>query len=412
MKAQEKRTDRKVHLNVHATGQISPLMEFGQYVDPADGALCCYIPVIEDMVLKLRGRCSGTTLTIAHDVAVDGVLRKSNATVAKTVAYQSNKKLDYETFLYQTDIGVLDTEMKVGVATGVKSAQSDGKETVGTIEFRLWFLRQFNDEHEIDKSKTYYKTADNEEVWDNTAPPITYRTLEPEFKMSFERNCAALDKGNAKRQQNKMDAKRPAKEPWIIFRFHYRSQAAIDQHHLPVTYNPYLKDPEEAHIVEIEPVPDLKVGTKQPQRKGRHNDVSTPTSSHNAQPNPPTPPTAKRAKPNVTVTTTTTTPTIPVPTPPVTTPSSPSLSPITEIELSTLTLPALRKKLRRLRAQREKVAARQAEVSGELAPYEDLVARERERVRREVEVQMGEYSEEVERLRDDERMLGEFRGAV
>jgi hypothetical protein len=60
MKAQEKDTDRKAEVNLHVTGQIKALIEYGQYEDPVDKALCCYVAVAEGDIPKIRGRCSGT----------------------------------------------------------------------------------------------------------------------------------------------------------------------------------------------------------------------------------------------------------------------------------------------------------------------------------------------------------------
>ena len=60
MKVQEKGTDRKaeVHLHVHET--VDDLQEYGEYVDPVDKAICCYVAVEEGNIIKVTGRFNGT----------------------------------------------------------------------------------------------------------------------------------------------------------------------------------------------------------------------------------------------------------------------------------------------------------------------------------------------------------------
>lgn len=60
MKVFEKETDRKANAHIFALGRVKELEEYGQYVDPVDKALCCYVPVEEGMVVKVGGRFTGT----------------------------------------------------------------------------------------------------------------------------------------------------------------------------------------------------------------------------------------------------------------------------------------------------------------------------------------------------------------
>lgn len=60
MKVQEKGSDRKAEVHLLAQGQVTELNEYGQYIDETDGAICCYVPVEEGMVLKIESHFWGT----------------------------------------------------------------------------------------------------------------------------------------------------------------------------------------------------------------------------------------------------------------------------------------------------------------------------------------------------------------
>ena len=68
MKAQEKDSDRRANVHVHVQEQVEELAEYGQYVDPVDGALCCYIAVSNGDIIKMTGRFSGTVSALPVDV--------------------------------------------------------------------------------------------------------------------------------------------------------------------------------------------------------------------------------------------------------------------------------------------------------------------------------------------------------
>jgi hypothetical protein len=60
MKVIEKATDRKAEAHVYVEGRVLALEEYGEYVDPIDKAICCYVPVEEGHKVKIEGRFSGT----------------------------------------------------------------------------------------------------------------------------------------------------------------------------------------------------------------------------------------------------------------------------------------------------------------------------------------------------------------
>lgn len=59
MKVQEKGSDRVAEVHLHASGAPHDIAEYGQYEDPVDKALCCYVPVEEDQMIKVDAKFSG-----------------------------------------------------------------------------------------------------------------------------------------------------------------------------------------------------------------------------------------------------------------------------------------------------------------------------------------------------------------
>jgi hypothetical protein len=154
---------------------------------------------------------------------VDGVCRKANSYVGKTVQFQKNKRLDFDSFLIQTSDGIIDTDMSVSTYSAPSRLDKTMSETIGVIELRVYITRQFGIEHDITDDK-----FDSVEDSANDNPQsITHKDIPPHFQMVFEKNCSTLDGFKATREKKKVSAKRPGKEPWTIFRFHYRSKGEL-----------------------------------------------------------------------------------------------------------------------------------------------------------------------------------------
>ncbi|KAF2683233.1 hypothetical protein K458DRAFT_404821 [Lentithecium fluviatile CBS 122367] len=207
MRVEEKDSNRRV----------LELDGYGQFVDDVDKAICCYVPVEEGTVIKISGKFNGTTLAVAYDVVVDGVYRHAHSYNSKSVVNQKNKKLKPPKFLYQVKEEVLETDMKVAPAHKPDTTQGDGPGTLGTIELWIYVLRKFGEEHLMGVVPMYYDQ--NQDTDNDTKDLVTYN-----FRMAFETNCSAFDQVTANRARKKMDMKRPGKEPWAIFRFHYRNK--------------------------------------------------------------------------------------------------------------------------------------------------------------------------------------------
>jgi hypothetical protein len=229
-------------------------------------------------------------LVIAYDAVIDGVRRKASSYVSKSVQHKKSQKLDFDTFLYQTDGGVIDTSMRVAkVDKATKTCQA-GSEIIGTVELHLYVTRQLSIDHYPGKIRKYSEVRST----DRTLKSAGSTKIDPQFVMEFEENCATLEPKKQTQEQKKVDSKRPGTGPWIVFRYYYRSkrkisilfkkalltlssESIVDQK-MEMTYDPTDKS-RSAHpprLIEMESVPQLFVGVKPANDDG---DSSTRASS-------------------------------------------------------------------------------------------------------------------------------------
>ncbi|KAI4951096.1 hypothetical protein J4E91_003801 [Alternaria rosae] len=267
MKVIEKGSDRRAQVHVYVEGRVAPLEEYGEYIDPRDKAICCYVAIDEGHKPRVGGRFTGTTLAVAYDTIVDGVLRKAHSYVAKAVSVQTNRKIDTEKFLCKTGKDIIDTEITVAPLLDVVTTQDGGPETFGTMEHRLYITRQLGVSH-INNVKKYYEIRSDVEGdhSDDTEQKASFKLISPTLKMSLERNTAPLEGTQPSLHKRRADAKRPGSEPWAIFRFHYRSEEDILDRDMVMTFDPDDKDIGEAHILALEPLPSLTIGAKPPSK--------------------------------------------------------------------------------------------------------------------------------------------------
>ncbi|KAF9730611.1 hypothetical protein PMIN03_009411 [Paraphaeosphaeria minitans] len=281
MKVQEKGTDRRAELHIYKHEQANELAEYGEYIDPADAAICCYAPIENGNTVGVVGRFNGTTLSVHWDLHVDGVLRKANNMISKTVKPQKAIKLDVEEALYLRNDGLgktklLETEMKIVPISGYSCTENAFHlETVGTIEVRLYVLRTFGAELARDNFITYLNDGDM------CQKKAFYNDIAPNYMIGFETNVPELEKKTANVWNKKLNMKRPSKDPWAIFRFHYRSKKAIDTQGMKLTYNPKTKGKgTEPHTLNLDPVPILTIGanpTKPNDKDSTRDESPTPS---------------------------------------------------------------------------------------------------------------------------------------
>jgi hypothetical protein len=187
-------------------------------------SLAQYVIQIYPLILNAGLTNDVQTHVIACDALVDGICRKTNSYIAQSVRIQKNKKLDFDTFLYKTPNGVIDTEMAVASYSGQTDLDKAAPETVGTLELRLSITRQFGVEHDIDETKKYDKVKVGADASTQTA---FYKDVPPQFHMIFEENSPTLEGLSGSREKGKMNKKRPGTQPWAIFRFHYRTEGKL-----------------------------------------------------------------------------------------------------------------------------------------------------------------------------------------
>ncbi|CAN9176931.1 unnamed protein product [Alternaria alternata] len=300
MKVVEKDSDRTAEVNVFVEGQVPALKEYGEYIDPRDKAICCYVALYEGDKPRIRGHFSGTTLAVAWDTIVDGVLRKANSYAAKAVSFQHKRKIETVKFLYKTTKGIIDTDITVAPLLGFATTQNNDPETIGTLELRLYITRQLGTWHDIGEVKKYFTVGGSigDKQTGSMEQKVSYKVIPPTFEMSFETNAALLEDRQPSLQQRKMDAKRPGTEPWAIFRFHYRSQEEILTRGMEMTYDPNSKEKPKPHTLFLNPVPPLQLG-----EKPCKNDRDALSRSSSSSPMPPGKPStlARSTKPGLKV---------------------------------------------------------------------------------------------------------------
>ncbi|KAF1929510.1 uncharacterized protein M421DRAFT_3981 [Didymella exigua CBS 183.55] len=287
MKVIEKGTDRTAFAHITVEGRVNPLEEYGQYIDVRDKAICCYVAVEEGQKLRIKGSFSGLTLIVAYDCLVDGVCRKANSYAGKSVQVQKSKKLDIESFLYQMPDGVIDTEILVVPYTGKTDLNKEAPETVGTIELRVYITRQFDVEHEIDDGCTYDKIK---EAVGSDIQIANYKDVPPQYHIAFKKNCCILEGRKGSAEKKKVHAKRPGKEPWAIFRFHYRTKKSIEANNMDMTFDAADTAPakQKAHTLELDSVPPLLIGSKPAGKNDGENSVRTSSPASSEAPSTPT----------------------------------------------------------------------------------------------------------------------------
>ncbi len=120
--------------------------------------------------------------------------------------------------------GVIDTDISVAPFSGPMSFDKQALETVGTIELRLYVTRQFDIEHESDNTCKFDKVKGDT---DTNLCRATYKNVPLQFRLVSEKDCSTLDVSKINRERKKVYAARPGKEPWAIFRFHYRTKGRL-----------------------------------------------------------------------------------------------------------------------------------------------------------------------------------------
>jgi len=82
MRVIERDTDRKAQVNIFVKCQVQALEEYGEYVDPRDNAICCYVPIDEGHQPKVGGRFSGkVTITYINSSELSNETKDSGCSL-------------------------------------------------------------------------------------------------------------------------------------------------------------------------------------------------------------------------------------------------------------------------------------------------------------------------------------------
>jgi hypothetical protein len=60
MKVAEKNSDRSAEVHLYVEGSTEALDEFNEYMDTADGAINCFVPIDLNNKVRVGGRFDGT----------------------------------------------------------------------------------------------------------------------------------------------------------------------------------------------------------------------------------------------------------------------------------------------------------------------------------------------------------------
>jgi len=68
MKVIETDSDRRAQVHVYVDGRVAALEEYGEYIDPRDKAICCYVAIDEGHKPRIGGRFTGTVRTTCKNL--------------------------------------------------------------------------------------------------------------------------------------------------------------------------------------------------------------------------------------------------------------------------------------------------------------------------------------------------------
>lgn len=224
MKCSENTGDRKADAVVRAGGQLCD--EYGTHL-ASDGAICSWIAITDGQKIVVETGFVGMTREISIDLVIDGVLRNSEKTNRK--AEKKDRKFErFEHGFYAQSKSVInqaELEIKALDVSAYPSIQVEGKDSVGTIEVRISVLRDEHEErHKLDDVKSFETIMD----WKEAYRTPSYTKIRPVQQVDF----VPIDQQPTKIQITKLKqratARRPGAKPWVVFRFYYRTQDAIN----------------------------------------------------------------------------------------------------------------------------------------------------------------------------------------
>lgn len=180
-----------------------------------------WIPVEAGQKVTLEVGCTVRTKECYFDLVVDGIVRNAEATkpkdwVEKRYVHKFNTAYDM--------VGGRVTEVDLITKDLVADAMVhdvEGADTLGCIEMRVWVLQEAGQE----TTKQATKTFENCAGWRDLAGLKTFACIRPAHEIEMVENefnpLITVKMNNARK---KTGGVRPGTEPWVVFRFFYRTQ--------------------------------------------------------------------------------------------------------------------------------------------------------------------------------------------
>ncbi|QDS72504.1 hypothetical protein FKW77_000038 [Venturia effusa] len=224
MKCIDNQGDRKADAVVRAGGQ--PCDEYGTHL-ASDGAICTWVPVNHGQKIVIETGFAGMTKEIQIDLVVDGVLRNSEKTTRK--AEKKDRKSErFEHGFYAQSKSVIneaELEIKALDVSSYPSIQVEGKDSVGIIEVRISILREeYEEYHKLDDVKSFETIMD----WKEAYRTPSYTKIRPVQQVDFIPIDQQPTKVQITKLKQRASGRRPGTKPWVVFRFYYRPQEAIN----------------------------------------------------------------------------------------------------------------------------------------------------------------------------------------
>ncbi|RDI81277.1 phosphoribosylaminoimidazole carboxylase [Venturia inaequalis] len=231
MKCIDNTGDRKADAVVRAGSQLCD--EYGTHL-ASDGAICSWIPVNDGQKIIVEAGFVGLTKEIQIDLVIDGVLRNSDKTNRK--AEKKDRKSErFEHSYYaqsKSTINLAELEIKALDVSAYPSIQVEGKDSVGTIEVRISVLRDEHEErHKLDDVQSFETIMD----WKEAYHTPSYTKIRPVQQVDFVPIDQQPTKVQITKLKQRATARRPGAKPWVVFRFYYRPQDAINNEALTKT---------------------------------------------------------------------------------------------------------------------------------------------------------------------------------
>jgi hypothetical protein len=226
--------------------------EYGTHL-AKDGAICTWIAVTKGQKINIDTGFTGLTKELQFDLVIDGVLRNSAKTNRKEEKKDRRSEKFEHGFYAQSKAIIVEAELEIKDLnpSAYPSIETEGKDSVGTIEVRISVLRDENEErHKLDDVKTFETIMS----WKEAYRTPSYTKVRPIQEIDFVPIDQQPQKVQFTKLKQRASGHRPGAKPWVVFRFYYRTQDAIN--------NEALTKATSKQVVKFDPPPIEKTAVE------------------------------------------------------------------------------------------------------------------------------------------------------